>query len=461
MLEFGTDGVRGPVGSFTRPWVVALGWAAADVVGPGTFIIGRDTRASGPDIATWLSEGLRSGGCDVVDLGVAPTPAVAWAAARAGAPAAMVSASHNPWTDNGVKVFAPGGLKLDDLTEQRVSQRLAERLAGAPDDATPGAPDGVPTVASTAGVGAGADDAGALRESTLADYVDHVVGSLDGRNLSGLSVVLDCANGAATDLAPAVFERLGASVTVMHAAPDGRNINAGCGSTHMDDVRAAVVARGADLGLALDGDADRVLAVDATGAIVDGDQIIAMLALDRFSRGALPGDAVVVTVMSNLGLRLAMADAGIAVVETPVGDRHCLAALELHGLVLGGEQSGHVILRDLATTGDGTLSGVHLADVMARTGTSLADLARNAMTRLPQVLLNVEVHAERSVVMDAIADEVAVQQAILGNTGRILVRPSGTEPLVRVMVEAPDAEVASSVAAHLAEVIVAVASGGN
>ena len=457
MLEFGTDGVRGPVGSFTRPWVVALGWAAADVVGPGTFIIGRDTRAYGPDIATWLSEGLRSGGCDVVDLGVAPTPAVAWAAARAGAPAAMVSASHNPWTDNGVKVFAPGGLKLDDLTEQRVSQRLAERLAGAPDDATSGGPDG----ASTAGVGAGVDDAGALRESTLADYVDHVVGSLDGRNLSGLSVVLDCANGAATDLAPAVFDRLGASVTVMHAAPDGRNINAGCGSTHMDDVRAAVVASGADLGLALDGDADRVLAVDATGAIVDGDQIIAMLALDRFSRGALPGDAVVVTVMSNLGLRLAMADAGIAVVETPVGDRHCLAALELHGLVLGGEQSGHVILRDLATTGDGTLSGVHLADVMARTGTSLADLARNAMTRLPQVLLNVEVHAERSVVMDAIADEVAVQQAILGNTGRILVRPSGTEPLVRVMVEAPDAEVASSVAAHLAEVIVAVASGGN
>lgn len=453
MLEFGTDGVRGPVGSFTRPWVVALGWAAADVVGPGTFFIGRDTRASGPDIATWLSEGLRSGGCDVVDLGVAPTPAVAWAAARAGVPAAMVSASHNPWTDNGVKVFASGGLKLDDITEQRVSQRLAERLVERPA--------GAPDRRGVAGLRAGVDNAGALRESTLAGYVDHVVGSIDGRNLSGLSVVLDCANGAATDLAPAVFERLGASVTVMHAAPDGRNINAGCGSTHMDDVRAAVVASGADLGLALDGDADRVLAVDATGAIVDGDQIIAMLALDRFSRGALPGDAVVVTVMSNLGLRLAMADAGIAVVETPVGDRHCLAALESHGLVLGGEQSGHVILRDLATTGDGTLSGVHLADVMVRTGTSLADLAGNAMTRLPQVLLNVEVHAERSVVMDAIADEVAVQQAILGNTGRILVRPSGTEPLVRVMVEAPDVDVASSVAAHLAEVIVAVASGGN
>lgn len=453
MLEFGTDGVRGPVGSYTRPWVVALGWAAADVVGPGTFFIGRDTRASGPDIATWLSEGLRSGGCDVVDLGVAPTPAVAWAAARAGVPAAMVSASHNPWTDNGVKVFASGGLKLDDITEQRVSQRLAERLVERPA--------GAPDRRGVAGLRAGVDNAGALRESTLAGYVDHVVGSIDGRNLSGLSVVLDCANGAATDLAPAVFERLGASVTVMHAAPDGRNINAGCGSTHMDDVRAAVVASGADLGLALDGDADRVLAVDATGAIVDGDQIIALLALDRFSRGALPGDAVVVTVMSNLGLRMAMAEAGIAVVETPVGDRHCLAALESHGLVLGGEQSGHVILRDLATTGDGTLSGVHLADVMVRTGTSLADLAGNAMTRLPQVLLNVEVHAERSVVMDAIADEVAVQQSILGNTGRILVRPSGTEPLVRVMVEAPDVDVASSVAAHLAEVIVAVASGGN
>lgn len=468
MLEFGTDGVRGPVESFTRRWVMALGWAAADVLGPGSFIVGRDTRASGPDISAWLADGLRAGGCGVSDLGVAPTPAVAWAAACADAPAAMVSASHNPWTDNGVKVFAAGGLKLDDLTEQRLSQRLAARLADVPADDSDGehpAPgllaDADTDTDADTDAGAGAGGTGSWRRQTLDGYLDHVVGSLQGRDLSGLSVVLDCANGAASELAPGLFERLGATVTVLHASPDGRNINADCGSTHMGDLCAAVTAIGADLGLALDGDADRVLAVDGTGAIIDGDQIIAVLALDRYGRGLLTGGAVVVTVMSNLGLRLAMAAAGIDVVETPVGDRHCLAALEAHGLVLGGEQSGHVILRDLATTGDGMLSGVQLADVMVRTGTALADVAGNAMTRLPQVLHNVEVHAERSVVMDAIADEVAAQQMLLGDTGRILVRPSGTEPLVRVMVEAPDVDVATGVAAHLADVIASVATGGT
>lgn len=448
MLEFGTDGVRGPVESFSRRWVMALGWAAADVLGPGTFIVGRDTRASGPGISAWLCEGLRAGGCGVADLGVAPTPAVAWAAAQATAPAAMVSASHNPWTDNGVKVFAAGGLKLDDATEQQLSRQLAVRLAAIPEA----------TADSDAGVGSGNGATTPWRDQTLADYVDHLAGSLHGGGLDGLSVVLDCANGAASELAAGLFERLGATVMVLHASPDGRNINANCGSTHMGALSAAVTAAGADLGLAFDGDADRVLAVDGTGTMVDGDQIIAILALDRFARGLLPGGAVVVTVMSNLGLRLAMADAGITVVETPVGDRHCLAALEAHGLVLGGEQSGHVILRDLATTGDGMLSGLQVADVMARTGATLADLASKAMTRLPQVLHNVEVHAERSQVMDAIADEVASQQQLLGDTGRILVRPSGTEPLVRVMVEAPDVDVATAVAAHLAGVITAVAT---
>jgi phosphoglucosamine mutase len=458
MLEFGTDGVRGPVGSFTRGWVMALGWAAADVLGPGTFIVGRDTRASGPDIASWLADGLRAGGCGVLDLAVAPTPAVAWAAAHAQAPAAMVSASHNPWTDNGVKLFAAGGLKLDDDTEQRLSLRLAARLADMPDDDAGAALTSVPGAHDPAAMGSLDATAVAWRRQTLDGYLDHVVGSLHGRDLTGLSVVLDCANGAASELAPGLFERLGATVTVLHASPDGRNINANCGSTHMGDLCAAVTAAGADLGLALDGDADRVLAVDGTGTVVDGDQIIAVLALDRFARGLLPGGAVVVTVMSNLGLRLAMADAGISVVETPVGDRHCLAALESHGLVLGGEQSGHVIFRDLATTGDGMLSGVQLADVLVRSGVTLAELAGRAMTRLPQVLHNVEVHAERSVVMDAIADEVAAQQALLGDTGRVLVRPSGTEPLVRVMVEAPDVDVATDVAAHLADVIASVAS---
>jgi phosphoglucosamine mutase len=459
MLEFGTDGVRGPVGSFSRRWVMALGRAAADVLGPETFIVGRDTRASGPDIAAWLSDGLRAGGCGVADLAMAPTPAVAWAAARAGAPAAMVSASHNPWTDNGVKFFAAGGLKIDDHAEQLISQRLAVHLADITDAEIPNA-----EIPGDAGPGGDIEpDASGIswRDRTLAAYLDHLTGSLGGRDLSGLSVVLDCANGAASELAPRLFGVLGATVTVLHASPNGRNINADCGSTHMGDLCAAVVDVGADLGLALDGDADRVLAVDGTGAIVDGDQIIATLALDRFGRGELPGGAIVVTVMSNLGLRLAMADAGIDVVETPVGDRHCLAALESNGLVLGGEQSGHVILRDLATTGDGMLSGLQVADVLVRTGRSLAALAESAMTRLPQVLHNVEVHADRSVVMDAIAEEVAAQKDLLGATGRILVRPSGTEPLVRVMVEAPDVNVATAVAAHLADVIASVSAHGT
>jgi phosphoglucosamine mutase len=250
-----------------------------------------------------------------------------------------------------------------------------------------------------------------------------------------------------------VFGDLGASVTVINAEPTGRNINEGCGSTHLGPLADTVVRVGADVGLALDGDADRVLAVDGSGSTVDGDQIIAMLALDRHRRGELVGPAVVVTVMANLGFRLAMVEAGIEVVETPVGDRHCLAALEQRGLVLGGEQSGHVILRDLATTGDGMLSGVQIADLVSRTGRTLADLAASAMTRVPQVLRNVEVRGDREDLMAAIAPVVDAEAARLGSTGRILVRASGTEPLVRVMVEATDAAVAREVASRLVSVV--------
>jgi phosphoglucosamine mutase len=404
-----------------------------DVFGSGPFVVGRDTRASGPEIVASLASGVGAGGGAVVDLGVAPTPAVAWVAARDGVPGAVVSASHNPWGDNGIKVFAPGGTKLDDDTEARLADALTVQLSTDP-------------IAGGSGSVRDGDDA-------LDRYVDHLVASVSGRSLAGLSVVLDCANGAASDLAPRVFGDLGASVTVINAEPTGRNINEGCGSTHLGPLADTVVRVGADVGLALDGDADRVLAVDGSGSTVDGDQIIAMLALDRHRRGELVGPAVVVTVMANLGFRLAMVEAGIEVVETPVGDRHCLAALEQRGLVLGGEQSGHVILRDLATTGDGMLSGVQIADLVSRTGRTLADLAASAMTRVPQVLRNVEVRGDREDLMAAIAPVVDAEAARLGSTGRILVRASGTEPLVRVMVEATDAAVAREVASRLVSVV--------
>jgi len=455
MLDFGTDGVRGPSAEFTPEWTGAFARALVDVLGPGPFVIGRDTRRSGPDIVAALAAGVADAGGTVADLGVAPTPAVAWVASDTGWPGVVVSASHNAFDDNGVKVFAAGGTKLDDDTERRLADALSDALAApaASDTEAPGVQSG-PTggipghrVSDPAGVGPG------WGAQALARYVDHVVSSLPAEALGGLRVVLDCANGAASAVAPEIFARLGAEVVALHHLPDGRNINAGCGSTHLEVLAAAVPAAGADLGLAFDGDADRVLAVDADGAAVDGDQIIAMLALDRHRRGALAGPAVVVTVMSNLGLRLAMAEAGIGVVETPVGDRHCLAALDAHGLTLGGEQSGHVILADLATTGDGLLCGAHLASLVAGSGTSLAALAAASMTRLPQVLRNVEVAGDRSAVVAAVADDLAAAEAELGASGRVLLRPSGTEPLVRVMVEAPTPGVAAEVADRLAAAI--------
>ena len=453
MLEFGTDGVRGPATAFTPTWLAAFGSALVEVLGPGPFVMGRDTRRSGPAISSALQDGIAAAGGSVADLGVAPTPAVAWVASDTGWPAVVISASHNPFDDNGVKVFAAGGTKLDDDTERRLAGAIHDALATPTAAAPPASAPASPVPGSLAlGTAGWADEA-------LSRYVDHVVGSLPAGALAGVSVVLDCANGAASALAPVVFERLGARVVARNDAPDGRNINAGCGSTHLEVLAAAVPAAGADLGLAFDGDADRVLAVDAAGTAVDGDQIIAMLALDRHRRGALAGPAVVVTVMSNLGLRLAMAEAGIEVVETPVGDRHCLAALEAHGLDLGGEQSGHVILADLATTGDGLLCGAHVASLVAASGTSLAGLAAAAMTRLPQVLRNVTVDGGRQAVVAAVADEVAAVEAELGEQGRVLLRPSGTEPLVRVMVEAPSAEVATALAERLATAIAAAASG--
>jgi phosphoglucosamine mutase len=429
-VRFGTDGVRGVANAeLTAELALALGRAAAHVLGPTrSFVVGRDTRRSGPMLEAAFAAGLASAGVDPLLLGVAPTPAVAWVCADAGIPGAVVSASHNPFPDNGIKLFAAGGRKLPDAVEDAVEGELA---------ASPGDPSDRPTGAAV-GI-----------TQPIVDHVDAwaaaVAGTLAGRRLDGLRIVLDCANGAASHVAPGVFEALGAEVHVLHARPDGTNVNDGCGATDTGDVRRAVVDLGADLGLALDGDADRCIAVDATGQEVDGDQILAVLALDRHQRSALPGATVVVTVMSNLGLRRALAGAGIHVVDTAVGDRYVLDALESGGWALGGEQSGHIIQRDFATTGDGVLTGVHLCDVVSRTGRPLADLAA-VMTRLPQVLRNVRLPRRGLDVAALVADEVAAAERRLGEGGRVVLRPSGTEPVVRVMVEAGTAEEAAAVA---------------
>ena len=440
-LTFGTDGLRGVANSeLSAELVLAIGRAAARVLGNDTFVVGRDTRISGPLLVSALAAGLAGEGADVVDLGILPTPGVAMIAAEQGLPAAVVSASHNPFTDNGVKLFGRGGTKLDDDVEARIEAELGVLLVGPPD---PGA---FPTGAAVGRISA--DVTGAER------YLERLRATLDGRRLEGVRLVLDCANGAASGLAPRLLESLGARVTVLNAEPDGVNINAGCGSTHPAHLQQVVVSTGADAGLALDGDADRVVAVDESGNLVDGDHLMAMCALDLRDRGLLTGNTVVVTVMSNLGFRLAMEDAGVEVHETPVGDRHVLAAMEADGWVLGGEQSGHIIFRHLAPTGDGMLTGLQVLDLMQRRGRSLGDLAAAAMTRLPQELRNVRVaDLSRLAEAPAVWDAVAETERSLGHRGRVLLRASGTEPVVRVMVEADDPGVAASAVDRLCGVV--------
>ncbi len=438
-MRFGTDGVRGVAnGDLTPEIALALGRAAARVLGGDRFAVGRDTRRSGPLLEAALCAGLASEGADVAMLGVAPTPEVAWWSATQGAPAAVVSASHNPFPDNGIKLFSAGGRKLSDDAEARVEAELRRLLAGDADGGGGPRPTG-------AAVGR------LVAADAHAGYGAAVAASLDGRRLHGLSAVVDCAHGASSVVAPGVLAGLGLAVDVIHAEPDGANINDGCGSNHPEALAREVVARGADLGIALDGDADRVQLVDAAGALVDGDQIIALCAIDRHERGVLAGDTVVVTVMTNLGFRLAMEKRGIAVVETAVGDRYVLEALEARGLALGGEQSGHVIFRDLATTGDGLLTAVQTLDAVVRSGRPLADLVADAMTRLPQVLRNVRVAERDPAVVDRLAPAIAAVEARLGPHGRVLVRPSGTEPLVRVMAEAPTAAEAAGAVDELVE----------
>jgi phosphoglucosamine mutase len=439
MLRFGTDGVRGVANvDLTPELVLALGRAAARVLGEPRFVVGRDTRRSGPLLQAALVAGLMAEGVEVTTLGVAPTPTVAWLSAADGVAGAVISASHNAFGDNGVKLFTASGEKLSDEVEAALEAELQVILGGGGHHAN----------RTGDAVGTATDGSGLVDR-----WAESVQRSIDGRSIDGLRVVVDCANGAASIVAPRVLRRLGATVDVLHDRPDGSNINAGCGSTYPDELRRAVVRLGADAGIAFDGDADRVLAVDADGRLIDGDQIIGICAVDRRAHGRLAEDTVVVTVMTNLGFRLGMADAGIEVLVVPVGDRNVLEALAARDLDLGGEQSGHVVFADLATTGDGLLTAVQLLDVVRRSERSLAELADAAMTRLPQVLHNVRVAATGLDVTAALADDVAAVEAELGDHGRVLIRRSGTEPLVRVMVEAPTHEQAEAAAGRLVSAV--------
>ncbi|MCQ0024126.1 phosphoglucosamine mutase [Streptomyces somaliensis DSM 40738] len=443
---FGTDGVRGVANAdLTAELALGLSVAAAHVLAEaGTFeghrptaVVGRDPRASGEFLEAAVVAGLASAGVDVLRVGVLPTPAVAYLTGSLGADlGVMLSASHNAMPDNGVKFFARGGHKLADELEDRIEKVYEQHRTGEPWDRPTGA--GVGRVRD---YGQGAED-----------YVAHLLSVLPNR-LDGLKVVLDEAHGAASRVSPDAFTRAGAEVVTIGAAPDGLNINDGCGSTHLDMLKAAVLEHGADLGIAHDGDADRCLAVDHTGAEVDGDQILAVLALAMREAGTLRGDTVVATVMSNLGFKLAMEREGLRLVQTAVGDRYVLEEMKERGYALGGEQSGHVIVLDHATTGDGTLTGLLLAARVAATGRRLAELA-GVMERLPQVLINVkDVDKSRVRTSAELGIAVADAERSLGTTGRVLLRPSGTEPLVRVMVEAADIEQARSVAGRLADAV--------
>ncbi len=436
---FGTDGVRGLANRvLTAPLALDLAVAAAQVLPDGSAadrpvaVVGRDPRASGEFLSAAVVAGLAASGVDVWDVGVVPTPAVAFLTRDAGADfGVMLSASHNPMPDNGIKFFARGGLKLPDDVEQRIESAMAHPVAG-------------PTGAAVGRVRSGGDPVGR--------YVRHVVGTVD-QDLSGLRVVVDAANGAASLAGPRVLRELGAEVIEIHTAPDGYNINENCGSTHMGDLQEAVVAEGAHVGIANDGDADRCLAVDAEGRIVDGDQIMAILAVARKEYGTLRGNTVVATVMSNLGFRIAMSGHGIDVFETAVGDRYVLEAMLSEGYTLGGEQSGHMLLLDYATTGDGVLTAAHLLARMVDAGRPLAELAA-VMHRLPQVLVNVR-DVDRAALPDSqeVAAAVTAAEERLGSAGRVLLRPSGTEPLIRVMVEAESAEDAEAITGELAAVV--------
>jgi phosphoglucosamine mutase len=454
---FGTDGVRGVAGrELTARLAMDLAMAAVPVLAPAaarsprpadsglsgrpTAVIGRDSRASGDFLEAAVVAGLASSGVDVFKLGVIPTPGVAYLTGALGADFGVVlSASHNPAQDNGIKFFGRGGVKLPDEVEDEIEARLPTVGAGAAQE-------------PVAGFGRVTD-----AYSKHEDYLDHLLGSLPAAEagrpaLHGLRIVVDCAHGAAYSIGPRALRRAGAEVIAIGAAPDGLNINAGCGSTHLEALEAAVMEHGADGGLAFDGDADRCLAVDGDGAPLDGDQILTVLASQLKAAGQLAGDAVVVTVMSNLGFHDAMRAAGITVIQTPVGDKHVYAAMRDGGYVLGGEQSGHIIQMGHATTGDGVLTGLHLLAAVNRSGIPMSAAAK-MMTRYPQVLINVRGDKGRAMADPSLDLAVRAAQERLGGAGRILLRPSGTEPAIRVMVEAREARVAEDLAGQLADAV--------
>ncbi|HUJ08373.1 MAG TPA: phosphoglucosamine mutase [Streptosporangiaceae bacterium] len=440
----GRAGERGPVGGQASRAAEAADGGVPDV--RPVAVVGRDPRASGEFLEAAVVAGLAGCGVDVLRLGVIPTPGVAYLTDALGADfGVMLSASHNPAPDNGIKFFARGGMKLPDHVEDQIEARMAVQANGSSGWGVP-----------EAGFGRVRDAAGEADR-----YLEHLLGTIGVRDaemaaagpLAGWRVVVDCAHGAAAHLAPRLLRAAGANVIAIGVEPDGININAGCGSTSLDVVRAAVTEHSADAGIAYDGDADRCLAIDAAGEVVDGDQILAILALALHEKGRLAGGTVVATVMANLGFRLAMQEAGITVIETPVGDRYLIAAMLDGKFVLGGEQSGHIIMLDHSSTGDGMLTSIQLLATVAASGRTLAELAQ-VMTRFPQVLVNVHGVSKAQVSESAeLTDAVEQAQAELGGSGRVLVRPSGTEPAVRVMVEAADQAQAQRIADCLAEVV--------
>jgi len=430
MLRFGTDGVRGRVAvELDESHIARLGSAVAQAFPDHSIVVGHDGRESGELWSAAFAAGAVVKGVGVASAGPVPTPAVAHAARRHDCVGVAITASHNPWHDNGVKVFAPGGRKLTDDEQQRI-----ERLwhASAP----------VPIVARAL-----VDDSRYANE-----YVENLVVSLSGVHLAGCSAIIDAANGATSRVIGPAFEALGLRADIRNASPNGRNINDGCGAVHPESL-ARLCAEVGQVGIAFDGDGDRVIAVDETGSVVDGDRLIALMALDLQARGALTLDTVVVTSMTNLGFHRAMQRHGVRVVVTDVGDRAVLAAMEEGGYTLGGEQSGHIINLHHATTGDGILAAMLLLEIVHRSGRPLSALASAVMERMPQLLRNVRVNVKPTDVEALLGEDLIRERAALGTDGRIVVRTSGTEPVVRIMVEATTVGIAEATADRLERLV--------
>jgi len=441
MLKFGTDGVRGEFGTdLTTSYVAALARAAAKVLQCKLVVIGRDTRESGPALEAAISQSLSSLGIEVHLMGVAPTPAIAFAAASSEAVSFAITASHNPYTDNGVKIFGRGGRKLTDEQESQIEIETEIELA---------------SEASREEIMTSSKSLATSHPEYLERYCAALVAGVPKNALAKLHIALDCANGAMSEVAAAVFTGLGAKVSAIHNSPNGKNINHHCGATDPSELKVLVKKINADLGVAFDGDGDRLIAVDDSGSIVDGDHLIAISAQDMKRNGTLRNNKVAVTVMTNIGFHQAMKECEIEVVTTPVGDRSVLIAIQENDLSLGGEQSGHIIYHDVATTGDGLLAAIRLSALIANSSQVFSQLASNAMTSFPQVLKNIRVAKLAENVAQIFANEIAAAEKILADNGRVLVRSSGTEPVVRVMVEARENDIAVSVATTLVTAITA------